>query len=253
MAIYENGSVRINYEETGSGFPLLVIPGGGLNATIARLGGAGSFNPLKEFSETHRCIAVDLRNAAGGGSIGPLEVDRPWDAFTDDHLALMDHLGIEKFAVMGFCIGGPLTWNLMRRAPERIVAGVLVHPSGVRPEAKDLFYDNNIKDWAPQFCASRPEVSMEMADSFLTTMYRTNADFVFTVSRDFARNCQTPLLIMPDDIPPHPFATAMESALLAPNAQVSLYPWRDPADRVPLAVRHVRTFLAANTPISRHL
>ena len=248
MAIHENGAVRIHYEEAGSGCPLLVIPGGGLNATIARLGGVGSFNPLKEFADTHRCIAADLRNARGGGTAGPLEIERPWDAFTDDHLALMDHLGIEKFAVMGFCIGGPLTWNLLRRAPDRVIAAVLVHPSGVRPEMPNLFYDNNIKDWAPQFCADHPDIGMATVDAFLARMYRSNPDFVFTVSRDFARNCQTPLLILPDDIPAHPFATAMESALLAPKAQVSLFPWRAPADRIPLALRHVRTFLAAHTP-----
>ena len=48
-------------------------------------------------------------------------MDRPWDAYTDDQLGLMDHLGIEKFMVMGFCIGGPFIWNLLRRAPGRIV------------------------------------------------------------------------------------------------------------------------------------
>ncbi len=80
MAIYQNGAVRIKYEDVGSGFPLLVIPGGGLNATVARLGGAGSFNPLKEVADRHRCIAPDLRNAHGGGTTGPVEVDRPWDA-----------------------------------------------------------------------------------------------------------------------------------------------------------------------------
>jgi len=248
MAIVENGSGRIHYEEAGTGYPLLVIPGGGLNATIAKLGGAGSFDPLKEFSGTHRCIAHDLRNANGGETIGPLEIDRPWDAFADDQLALMDHLGIEKFMVMGFCIGGPLTWNLIRRAPERVSAAILVHPSGVRPEMPDRFYTNNIEDWAVEICAARPDITMAMADAFLTKMYRSDPDFVFTVSRDFVRNCQIPLLIMPDDIPAHPFATAMESALLAPNAQVSLYPWRQPADRIPLALRHVRTFLAAHTP-----
>ncbi len=79
-------------------------------------------------------------------------------------------------------------------------------------------------------------------------MYRANADFVFTVTRDFVRDCQTPILVLPDDVPAHPYAVAMESALLAPNAQVSLYPWKDTPDKIPLAVRHVRTFLHANRP-----
>jgi hypothetical protein len=34
MAMYERGSVRIHYQEAGSGFPLFVIPGGGQNSTI---------------------------------------------------------------------------------------------------------------------------------------------------------------------------------------------------------------------------
>ncbi len=50
MPFYEKGAVRICYEEAGSGFPLLVIPGGGLNSTIAGLKGSGSpFNPMEEF------------------------------------------------------------------------------------------------------------------------------------------------------------------------------------------------------------
>ena len=78
---------------------------------------------------------MDLRNANGGQSSGPLEIERPWDAYADDQLGLMNHLGIDKFMVMGFCIGGPFIWNLLRRAPDRIVAAVLAQPSGFRPGA----------------------------------------------------------------------------------------------------------------------
>jgi pimeloyl-ACP methyl ester carboxylesterase len=249
MPIFENGPVCIHYEEAGSGFPMLVIPGGGLNATVAMLGHAGSFNPLAEFSDTHRCIALDIRNANTGSSTGPLDVERPWDAVTDDQLALMDHLGIDKFVVTGFCIGGPLIWNLIRRAPDRVVAAVLAHPSGFRPEKPDLFYQNNINGWAPKFLESRSDVTQAMVEQYLTNMYRANPDFVFTVSRDFVRDCQTPVLIMPDDVAAHPFAAAMETARLAPNAQVSLYPWREPSGHMELALRHVRTFLRASAPV----
>ena len=249
MSFFEKGAVRIHYEEAGSGFPLLVIPGGGLNATIAGLSdGSHPFNPMDDFKGEYRCIASDLRTALGGQSSGPLEADRPWDAFTDDHLGLMDHLGIDKFMVLGFCIGGPFIWNLLKRAPNRIVAGVLTQPSGSRPEMRDLFYDNNMKGWGPAFNAKRPEVKMDTVEKFLTKMYRTNPDFVFTVTRDFVRNCQTPVLILPDDVPPHPYAIAMESAMLAPNAEVSMYPWKEPKERIPLAVRQIRSFLRAHRP-----
>ena len=248
MSFYEKGPVRIHYQEAGSGLPLLLIPGGGLNSTISKLD--SPFNAIEEFKGEYRCIASDLRNANGGQSTGPLEVDRPWDAYTDDHLGLMDHLRIDKFMVMGFCIGGPFIWNLLRRSPDRIVAAVLAQPSGSRPEMRDLFYDNNMKGWGPELVKRRPEISMETVDKFLTRMYRTNPDFVFTVTRDFVRNCRTPILILPDDIPQHPYAVAMETAMLAPNAEVSMFPWKEPKERIPLAVRQIRSFLRAHRPAS---
>jgi pimeloyl-ACP methyl ester carboxylesterase len=250
MPFYEKGDVRIHYEEAGSGFPLLIIPGGGLNSAIPFVTEKGPFNAMEAFKGEYRCITMDLRNASGGQSSGPLEIDRPWDAYADDQLGLMDHLGIRNFLVMGFCIGGPFIWNLLRRAPERIVAAVLAQPSGSRPEMRDLFYNNNMGDWGPALCARRPEITMAMVDAFLNRMYRTNPDFVFTVTRDFVRGCKTPILVLPDDVPAHPYAVAMETVRLAPNAQVSLYPWKDPPDLIPLAVRHVRTFLRANLPVT---
>ena len=247
-SFYVKGNVRIHYEEEGSGFPLLLIAGGGLNSTIAGLRRGDPFNAIEEFKGEYRCIAADLRNANGGQSSGPLEIDRPWDSYADDQLGVMDHLGIKQFMVMGFCIGGPFIWNLLKRAPDRIVAAVLAQPSGSRPEMRDLFYENNIKGWGPELVKRRPDITMEMVDKFLTRMYRTNADFVFTVTRDFVRSCQTPVLILPDDIPAHPYAVAMEAAMLAPKAEVSMFPWKEPKERVPLAVRQIRSFLRAHRP-----
>ena len=250
MSFYEKGPVRIHYEEAGAGFPLLLIAGGGLNSTIAGLHSGSPFNPIEEFKGEYRSIAADLRNANNGHSSGPLEIDRPWDAYTDDHIGLMDHLGIDKFMVLGFCIGGPFIWNLLERAPNRVVAAVLAQPSGSRPEMRDLFYENNIKGWGPELVKRRPDITMEMVDRFLTKMYRTNADFVFTVTRDFVRSCQTPVLILPDDIPAHPYAVAMEAAMLAPKGEVSMFPWKEPKERIPLAVRQIRSFLRAHRPVS---
>jgi len=248
MPTYTRGSVQIHYEEAGSGFPLLVIPGGGLNATIGYLSERTPFNPMTELSDEFRCITMDLRNANGGGSSGPVEVGRPWDAYCDDQLGLMDHLKIDRFLVLGFCIGGPFIWKMLERAPERVVAAVPATPSGFRPEVPDLFYRNNMKNWAPALCARRPDVTMEMCSAFLKTMYHTHNDFVFSVTREFVRQVKTPILVMPDDTEPHPYAVAEESALLAPNGQMTFFPWKEPKARVAMAVRHLRTFLRANTP-----
>jgi pimeloyl-ACP methyl ester carboxylesterase len=247
---YEKGSVRIYYEEAGSGFPLLLLPGGGLNSTIAFFTGNSPFNAIEEFKGEYRCITADLRNAPGGQSTGPLEVDRPWESYADDQLGLMDHLGIDTFMVMGFCIGGPFIWSLLKRAPNRIAGAVLAQPVGWRPEMRDREYPGVFwKGWPAQIAAKRSEVQREAAEQFVIRMFETNPDFVFTVTRDFVRTCQNPVLILPDDVPAHPYTVAMECAMLAPNAEVSMFPWKEPKERIPLAVRQIRSFLRANRPV----
>jgi hypothetical protein len=109
-----------------------------------------------------------------------------------------------------------------------------------------LYYDTNMSGWGPELVKHRPDISMDMVEKYLTRMYRTSPDFVLTVTRDFVRNCKTPVLILPDDIPAHPYAVAMESAMLAPRSEVSMFPWKDPKERIPLAVRQIHSFLKAH-------
>src|SRR5262245_49430809 len=94
---YERGRVRIYYEEAGSGFPLFLIPGGGLNSTIFFFTGSSPFNGIEEFKAEYRCITADLRNAPSGQSSGRVVVDRPWQSYAGGQLVVMDHLGIDKF------------------------------------------------------------------------------------------------------------------------------------------------------------
>jgi pimeloyl-ACP methyl ester carboxylesterase len=47
MPFYERGPVRIHYEEVGSGFPLLLIPGGGLNSALSSWQTASPFDPME--------------------------------------------------------------------------------------------------------------------------------------------------------------------------------------------------------------
>ncbi len=246
MPFYERGDVRICYEDVGSGFPLLIIPGGGLNSTMSAL--TEPFNPMERYQDDFRCITSDLRNASQGQSTGPLEIDRPWDAYSDDQLGLMDHLGIKEFLLMGFCIGGPMIHNLLRLAPDRIVAAAMMQPSGFRPEMPDLFYQNNIKAWGPPLCEKRSDVTMDMVHDFLTNMYTNRADFVFTVNREFVSALQTPLLIAPDNVPAHPYETAMEVANLAPNSELTRFPWKDSQEHIEEAVEQARSFLKRNQP-----
>jgi hypothetical protein len=130
-----------------------------------------------------------------------------------------------------------------------VIAAVLAQPSGFRPEIPDLFYNNNIKGWGPALCARRPDITIDMVDAFLKRMYGANPDFVFTVTRDFVRQCQTPILVLPDDVPAHPYAVAVESARLAPNSEVSIYPWKETKEQTAEALQHIRRFLRAHAPV----
>jgi pimeloyl-ACP methyl ester carboxylesterase len=247
MPFYDKGDVRIRYEERGSGFPLLVTPGGGLNSRVSNWPTA-VFNAMEVFKDDFRCITMDQRNANGGESSGPVPVDDPWGAFADDQLGLMDHLGIRQFFYMGYCIGGCFALKLMQRAPERVVAGVLCQTVGHRPENPDVMYDSGRDVWAPELLARRPDITRATIDAYLHNLYRANPDFVYSVSRDFARSCPTPMLVMPDDTPAHPYQSSADVAALAPNAEVTVYPWREPKALLEQTIDHVRRFLRKHQP-----
>ena len=241
MPFYEKGDVRIRYEEAGSGFPLLVTPGGGLNSRVSNWPTA-VINAMEEFKNDFRCITMDQRNANGGESTGPVPVDDPWDAFADDQLGLMDHLGIREFFFMGYCIGGCFAGKLMQRAPDRVVAAVFCQTVGHRPENPDRHVSGTAsRTGLPDFLERRPDVSTDDdRASTCTTSTRVQPDFLYSVSRDFIRTCQTPMLVLPDDTPAHPLQTSIDVASLAPNAEITVFPWREPAELKPRTIDRVR-------------
>ena len=247
MPLYTKGDVTIRYEETGSGFPLLVTPGGGLNSKVENWP-SQVFNAMEVFKDDFRCITMDQRNANGGQSTGPVQVEDPWGAFADDQLGLMDHLGIREFFFMGYCIGGPFALKLIERAPDRVSAAVFCQPVGHASKTPDAMYDSGIEAWAPELLAERSDVTMETIERYLHNLYRVQPDFMYSVSRDFARSCRTPMLVMPDDTPAHSLEAAMALAELAPNAQKTAYPWKEDEALFAKTIEQVRDFLKAHEP-----
>jgi len=246
-SFYEKGNVRIRYQEAGSGFPLLATPGGGLNSRIKNWPTA-VLNAMEEFKADFRCITMDQRNATDGESTGPIPTGDPWDAFADDQLGLMDHLGIRQFCFFGNCIGGSFALKLMQRAPDRVVAAVLSQPIGHRPENPDVMYNASRDVWAKEYQARKPDVAPETIEKYLHDLYRVQPDFVYSVSRGFARSCKTPMLVLPDDVPAHPLQTAVDIASLAPNAEITVYPWKEPADLKSRTIERARSFLKKHVP-----
>jgi pimeloyl-ACP methyl ester carboxylesterase len=239
---FVRGDVSIYYETKGSGFPLLTLPPGGMNATI-EWWGRSAFNPLEVFSHDFWVISMDQRNA--GRSSGPLNMDDPWGSYAEDQLGLMNHLGAERFHVLGCCIGCSFVLSLLQRNPERIAGAVLEQPIGIDDENRDVLPGNLYNRWAKAYVEKHPEAGIEAAEAFGRKM--CSGEFVLSVSRDFVKGCDKPLLVMPGSNLDHPHATGMEIASLARNAEV-LEPWRHPADVVPGAVSQIKRFLKEHTP-----
>src|SRR5262249_37045209 len=150
------------------------------------------FNSPEIFKDEFRVITMDQRNANGGDSSGPLAIDDPWGAFADDQLAVMDHLGIDRFFFMGYCIGGCFPVKLAERAPKRLVAAVLVQTVGHHEQHPDYMYNSGRDVWAPELLPKRPDLNMELVQKYLHALYRVQPNFVYSVSKDFARTCKTP-------------------------------------------------------------
>jgi pimeloyl-ACP methyl ester carboxylesterase len=247
MPVFQKGDVHIRYEEAGRGFPLLLTPGGGLNSRVSQWPTA-VFNAFDLFKDEFRVITMDQRNAIGGESSGPVAVDDPWGAFADDQLSVMDHLGIREFVFMGFCIGGCFALKLMERAPARVTAAVLVQTVGHRDDDPDVMYRSGRDVWAPELLARRPDLNMPVLERYLHALYRARPDFVYSVSREFARSCETPMLVLPDESPAHPLVSSVAVASLCPNAEITVFPWKEPPELKQRTIRRARIFLRAHLP-----
>jgi pimeloyl-ACP methyl ester carboxylesterase len=242
VGFYEKNGVRIRYAEIGSGFPLLATPGGGLNSCMA-VWARAVINIPEEFKNDFRVITMDQRNATGGESTGPVPSEDPWNAFATDQLGVMDHLGIDKFLFFGNCIGGPFAMKLMQRAPQRIAAAVLSQPVGHNPAKPNYMYDAGKDVWAKELRGRQGDVSMETIEKYLHNLYRVQPDFVYSVSRDFAKSCQTSMLVLPDDVDAHPLVTSIDVASLCPNAEITVFPWKEVPELKARTINRARTFL----------
>jgi len=188
----------------------------------------------------YRVVAMDQRNA--GRSRAPIFASDDWHVYASDHLALANHLGLDRFHVMGACIGASFCLTLCELAPSRITSAVLQNPIG-HADNRHVFA-NLVQTWATGIREQRPEIGEHVVKNFGDNMF--GGDFVFSVSREFMRACKTPLLVMPGDDPPHPQAIGEEIIELAPNVE-ALRQWKGP-DHLPAAIERVSAFLERHTP-----
>jgi pimeloyl-ACP methyl ester carboxylesterase len=235
----DRDEAKIWYTQQGTGFPLLTLAPGGMRSSVATWDHA-PINPLTAYAGHYQMIAMDQRNA--GQSTGPLPAVDPWGSYAADQLAVMDHLGIDRFLVIGCCIGGPFILKLCELAPQRVVAAVLEQPLGRIASNRELF-DNMGKPWAEELLGKRDDISREEIAAFLTTMWAPG--FAFSVTREQVRSIRTPMLVLPGVDEYHPAETGREIAALAPGAEL-LEPWQEP-EHLPAATEAIGRFLRNHT------
>ena len=245
MPSFESGDVTIYYEEFGDGFPILAFSPGGQTATIDWWQHrAAAIDVTKVLSDEYRVIVMDQRNA-GGRSHGPISADDGWQTYMRDHIALLDHLGIERCHLYGQCIGGPFVLSLLREQPERFPCAVLAQPIGrigPLPEAKHPSFIT----WA-EMLQGRPDVNDSVIDSIYFNLY--GPGFGYSVDREYASRCQTPCLVLAGDDDVHPFEYAEELAGLLPNS-IFIPEWKKGQSLV-TATERIKSFLREHTPPHR--
>jgi pimeloyl-ACP methyl ester carboxylesterase len=239
MPIFTRGDIKLYYEEHGKGFPLLLIAPGGMRSAVS-FWEKTPWNPITQLAPYYRVIAMDQRNA--GRSSAPIRATDDWLVYTDDQLALLDHLGVDRFHVAGMCIGGSYIMGLIQAAPQRVASAVVFQPIGLL-DNRQAFFDM-FDGWAKELQATHPEANAKTWETFKQTMY--GGDFLFNVSRDFVARCSTPLLVLLGNDLYHPEATSRDIVALAPNATL-IERWKEPEHHV-AAKAAVERFLAQHTP-----
>ena len=247
MPILEVPGGRIHYEVRGRGYPVLLFAPGFLSSRIerwrsnpARPGVAQDWiDPMTALESDFRLIALDVRNA--GSSRVVLGADDNWTSYTGDHLALLAHLGVERCHVMGACIGVSFALALSKACPRMVTAMVLQNPIGIGAGNRAAI-DGEFDKWANDVRAW-PEIDARLLDGFHQRMF--GGDFIFSVTRDFVRRCNIPILLMPGDDAVHAADVSAELAL-APHVEV-MAPWKGAAYRDE-AMRRIRAFLIAQRP-----
>ncbi len=242
MPTIQNRDATIYFEEVGQGFPILTFAPAGLMSVIDVWNRPMSpVNPMTEWSDQYRVIALDQRNA-GGQSHAPITAEDGWDSYLSDHIAILDHLGIEKCHLFGQCIGGPFILALLKAQPERIASAIIAQPIG-RVGEMPTEYSPNFTNW---ISTTSPQADERTLDAFYNNLYAPG--FGYSVDRDFVRGCQTPCLVLAGNDNAHPFAIAEEIAQLLPHSEF-IPEWKD-GEPLGAAKARMKAFLAEHTPAS---
>jgi pimeloyl-ACP methyl ester carboxylesterase len=241
MPSFEHHGAHIYYEEFGQGFPILTFAPAGLRSVISVWGQPmAPINPTTDFAKDFRVIVMDQRNA-GGQSRAPITAKDGWDDYTADHIAVLDHLRIDKCHLYGQCIGGSFIINMLKHHPERVQGAVLAQPIGrVGPMAGRTA---NFNGWA-ESVKDRPDVNEAVLDAFNANLYASG--FVYCADRDFVKTIKAPCLILAGNDEAHPWPISEELSKLIPGCEF-VREWKTEPALTPARAR-VTEFFREHTP-----
>lgn len=239
MATMERGEVSIGYEIHGDGYPVLLIAPGGMRSAADRWA-AAPWNPIEALADEYRVIAMDQRNA--GRSRAPVRAGDGWHSYTEDQLALLDYLEIERCHVVGMCIGGPYIVRLINAAGDRVRSSVMLQPIGLA-DNRDAFYEL-FDGWRAAIAAAHPEADDRDWAAFRHAMF--GGDFMFGARRDEVAACESPILLLMGDDRYHPAAISREVASLAGDVTF-IERWKD-EDVLAATDATIGQFLSRHTP-----
>jgi len=241
MPTFQNRDATLYYEEFGQGFPILTFAPAGLQSIIdVWHGPSAPINPITEFAGNFRVIAMDQRNA-GGQSRAPITAKDGWPTYASDHIALLDHLRIDRCHLYGQCIGGSFIMSLLKAQPQRIACAVLAQPIGRVGEMKPG-RAARFDAWAKTL-GDHPEVNEQVLDTVYQNLY--GPGFVYSVDRAFVSSCRMPCLVLAGNDEAHPFPISEEVAKLLPNAEF-ITEWKT-GPALDTAKPRVKAFLAKHT------
>ncbi len=217
--------LHLYYETYGSGAPLVLLHGGMLTIDL------NFASLIPTLAQTHTVIGVEMQ---GHGRTANIDREITYANLATDIVALLDHLGIERAAVLGHSMGGGVALEMAVNHADRVSAIVPISASvskdGMHPDLLDpsTFETSSIMPTAQDFADfkgayERLSPHPEQFDAFLMSLSGMDADFAGWTDEQLA-GISCPVLIVQGD---NDFTTVAHAGVMLakiPNSTLAVIP-----------------------------
>lgn len=173
---YDNGTVTLHYKVVGNGYPIVFLHGALLSMNDWE-------KQYDDFAGKYKLIFIDSRgHGKSSFSTEPLS----YNVMADDVISLLDHLKIDKAAIVGFSDGGNIGMSMCLRYPERVSKLVAIG-SNYKVDDSSVHADilQKVREWDTE----------KMAEKMKQTQASNPTPELFP---DFVKQMQNMLLTQPN-------------------------------------------------------